>query len=195
MAHNRIRTNMKSVSPLTWTYDLNSPIPPKLTITPSSINSPMRRARGLFSWSALSNLALIYIVISLAAHVQNLRNEVAFVAEEARDLRLYGFTTILTSSPTDTPPFSTGWAEPKSTDIVSSHYDFDSVPQSPSASIHDTPFGNGRIVEEAENGKDGQGERVGRDVVEKQRADGVGTSVGRVVFGRSAWDKWSSHPA
>jgi hypothetical protein len=47
------------------------------------------RARTLLSWSTLLNLFFLWLLLSMGQQVQRLRNEVAFVAEEARDLRLY----------------------------------------------------------------------------------------------------------
>lgn len=48
-------------------------------------------ARRLVSWNTLFHLVLLWVIVSLAQQVQRLRSEVAFVADEARDLRLYGF--------------------------------------------------------------------------------------------------------
>ncbi|GMK57333.1 hypothetical protein CspeluHIS016_0401670 [Cutaneotrichosporon spelunceum] len=68
-----------------------------LVLTQSTSTGVVRkpsRARSvlgsLLSWNTLVNLILLWILGSLAGQVARLRAEVAFVADEARDLRLYG---------------------------------------------------------------------------------------------------------
>lgn len=155
-----------------FTFDLASTTPPILTFTSSEPTSAKvnatRVTRGLLSWSTLINLLLVWILISLAIQVQRLRNEVAFVAEEARDLRLYGLTTPTTTASSNIAS--------SSADIVRTPtIDFDAT----SIWLSDASL------------------PTGKDVTRLQRDGGsdVKTSLGRVVFGRSAWDKWASHPA
>ncbi|BEJ17291.1 hypothetical protein CspHIS471_0606920 [Cutaneotrichosporon sp. HIS471] len=64
------------------------PSPPQVGVVK---RSRTRSALGsLVSWNTLVNLVLLWILGSLASQVARLRAEVAFVADEARDLRLYG---------------------------------------------------------------------------------------------------------
>ena len=59
------------------------------TVPPRSLISRWR-TRTLFSWSTLLNLLLFWLILSMGQQVQRLRNELAFVMEDTRDLRLYG---------------------------------------------------------------------------------------------------------
>jgi len=91
--------------PLTFTYDLASPTPPILSIRKAGPEvSSRHRSRTLFSFSTFLNLFMLWLLVSMGQQVQRLRNEVAFVADEARDLRLYSMG--MTSPAPDDHPTS-----------------------------------------------------------------------------------------
>lgn len=78
-------TNLRHATDRGFIGDLAAPAP---VITFAS--TPKKRlSKRLVSWPMLFNLLLIWVLVSLAQQVQRLRAEVAFVADEARDLRLY----------------------------------------------------------------------------------------------------------
>ncbi|ORX38208.1 hypothetical protein BD324DRAFT_619978 [Kockovaella imperatae] len=58
----------------------------------SETRSSSWRSRTLPSWSTLLNIFFIWLLLSLGQQVQRLRTEVAFVAEETRDLRQFGWS-------------------------------------------------------------------------------------------------------
>jgi hypothetical protein len=86
---------------LSYTFDLSSISLPYISVSdPCSYLTGSGRGRGtkllqsgkiLLSYSTFINIFLLWTIISLGIQVQRLRNEVAFVAEETRDLRYYGF--------------------------------------------------------------------------------------------------------
>ncbi|OXB35752.1 hypothetical protein LQV05_005795 [Cryptococcus neoformans] len=53
--------------------------------------STSSRARTLFSFSTFFNLFMLWLLLSMGSQIQRLRNEVSYVAGEARDLRMYGY--------------------------------------------------------------------------------------------------------
>lgn len=65
------------------------PDPPSTTATTMTTTTSWRTR--IVSWSTLFRLAFVFIIISMAMEVQRLRADVAFFADEARDLRLYAF--------------------------------------------------------------------------------------------------------
>ncbi len=67
-----------------------APEPPTtvVVVKPSRVRAALA---SILSWNMLVNFVLLWILGSLAAQVARLRAEVAFVADETRDLRLYGF--------------------------------------------------------------------------------------------------------
>ncbi|ORY32163.1 hypothetical protein BCR39DRAFT_524423 [Naematelia encephala] len=75
---------------------------PYLRLTDRARSGTSSRWSGLASGSTLVHLFTLWLLVSLAQQVQRLRTEVAFIAEEAHDLRLYGFqqTAVL---PTESP--------------------------------------------------------------------------------------------
>ena len=150
-----------------------SAAPPSLSIEPTpgfSAASPESWARRLFSTRSIINLFLLYLVLSLAQQVQRLRTEVAYVAEEARDLRLYGLTSSVGSVSTYTTT---------ETATTTATFTYGALPT-------DVPFA---VPYPA------KGDRARRDelTIPREVRD-VRTSLGRVVFGQSAWDKWATHP-
>lgn len=102
-----VRGNLKPSdhSPLTFTYDLSTSTPPELSVRQSNPQAGRKtRMRTLFSFSTFLNLFMLWLLISMGQQVQRLRNEVAFVADEARDLRLYGLGNATTPSDTTESP-------------------------------------------------------------------------------------------
>lgn len=83
-----------ALGPITETNP-STPIPPSTPVpqVPGTVERSRVRSflSQLVSWSTLVNLVMLWILGSLAGQVARLRAEVAFVADEARDLRLYGF--------------------------------------------------------------------------------------------------------
>ncbi|WVN86138.1 uncharacterized protein L203_101299 [Cryptococcus depauperatus CBS 7841] len=77
-------------SPTTYYYTLSNPTSIIFSIP---ITSPVTASptRTLFSFSTLFNLFLLWLLLSMGSQMQRLRQEVAFVADEARDLRYHGY--------------------------------------------------------------------------------------------------------
>lgn len=150
------------------------------------------RLPTLFSWSTLFNLFLLWLLLSMGQQVQRLRNEVSFVADETRDLRLYGLhnppgpdrqsgsatspTGSITNIPAvpDAPPPQPE-AEPEDPALLGSIANTASTGYNPSQGAIETGVGTSRT-----------------DVIVDRKADGS-MAIGRVVFG-SHWDHWSHHP-
>lgn len=167
-----VKTNMTVLASGRFQHAFSAP-PPMLSIEPSpafNAASPESWARRLFSTRSIINLFLLYLVISLAQQVQRLRTEVAYVAEEARDLRLYGLTSSVGSVSTYTTT---------ETATTTATFTYGALPTG-------VPF----AVPYPANG-----DRAPRDelTISREVRD-VRTSLGRVVFGRSAWDRWATHP-
>ncbi|KAL7424066.1 hypothetical protein Q5752_001651 [Cryptotrichosporon argae] len=80
-----LRTGMTRTAPSKFTSPLSSPA----TIPLPSGGKARRGAVLVFSWTALYHLALLWLVLSAAQQVQRLRNDVAYVVDDSRDLRLY----------------------------------------------------------------------------------------------------------
>lgn len=144
-----------------------------------------RGGRGtLFSLNTLFNLFILWLVVSLGQQVQRLRSEISFVAEEARDLRMYGFDQNQRHhhhQPQQQHPqkgqgsmVTTATATEQSTD------DGGVVPTI-------LPDGTDlRVLLERLRREESNSKEVGK---------GVESSLGRVVFGRSAWEGWTNNPA
>lgn len=168
---------MTQLTPERFSHALSAPAP-SLVISQKMSKTPGSRslAQRLFSTRTMLNLFIVYLVISLAQQVQRLRNEVAYVAEEARDLRLYGMacsaaaglTSTITTTETATTIATVSFGTITTNGFMSK----------------DQPAGVG-----AESRK-GQGDVV---AIPREVRD-VRTSLGRVVFGPSAWNKWAAHP-
>ncbi|WVQ68559.1 uncharacterized protein L199_006768 [Kwoniella botswanensis] len=82
-------TNMKTLSSSLYTLPLSSPNPPTLSISSSS--SMTSRRKTLLSFSTFMNLFLLWLLLSMGQQLQRIKNEVEFVRDEYRDLRLYGY--------------------------------------------------------------------------------------------------------
>lgn len=132
-------------------------------------------ARRIVSWSTLFNLLLLWVIVSLAQQVQRLRAEVAFVADEARDLRLFGFDRASAPIPTPTAEEKFPWEEDADED----------VPTSIPLQLGTEPTG-------AEPATDTSDPEPGDIAV--QPLDG-NYDIGRVVFGRAGWQQWLQHPS
>jgi hypothetical protein len=142
------------------------------------------RARTLLSWSTLLNLFVLWLLLSMGQQVQRLRNEVAFVAEEARDLRLYALAQQAGSGRSTSPSQNVDSA------IASS-----GITKRSGA----TP-----APQEQDEGEDARITIApdGSSFTERKRGHGGHGSgsmeLGRVVFGRTTWDwdweKWARHP-
>lgn len=140
--------------------------------TTKTVSAPRKSlARRLVSWNTLFHLLLLWIIVSLAQQVQRLRSEVAFVADEARDLRLYGFER---ATPPPPPPSQLS-------DYATDHnWDETPVPAWSESSAKDA----------------GSGQEPHRDLLPEETevveiAPNYG--IGRVVFGRAGW-QWLEHP-
>ncbi|WVQ80027.1 hypothetical protein IAT38_002128 [Cryptococcus sp. DSM 104549] len=81
-----------AASPNSFTYDLSSPHPTITLVPPPIATAPASTSRfpGLFTPFTVWNLILLWILLSVGLNVRKLTGEVAYVREEARDLRLYG---------------------------------------------------------------------------------------------------------
>lgn len=87
-----MQTTLTRSSNDTYSYSLSTPC--SISIQPSSTVSPISttsRARTLFSFSTFFNLFMLWLLLSMGSQIQRLRNEVSYVAGEARDLRIYGY--------------------------------------------------------------------------------------------------------
>lgn len=94
MGASGIAKTASTVEPMIYKYDLSSPPPPVLPFQKIGLqNRGVPRIRTLFSFSTFLNLFMLWLLVSMGQQVQRLRNEVAFVADEARDLRMYGLGT------------------------------------------------------------------------------------------------------
>jgi hypothetical protein len=96
-----------------WTTSLPPPstaIWGDLLASPNHVSDTSKHARiprTLFSFSTFFNILLLWLIISLGQQVQRLRSEISFVAEEAKDLRMYSqnnhHQTPVTPDPTPIP--------------------------------------------------------------------------------------------
>ncbi|WVW85305.1 hypothetical protein I302_107343 [Kwoniella bestiolae CBS 10118] len=84
-----VSSNLKSLSPTLYVHPLSSPTTPRLSI-PSPATTTSRRGT-LLSFSTLMNLFLLWLLLSMGQQLQRIKNEVEFVRDEYRDLRLYGY--------------------------------------------------------------------------------------------------------
>lgn len=170
---------LKSALPPIWSFYLASSHAPTLEVVRKTRLSPLAkvRARTLLSWSTLLNLFFLWLLLSMGQQVQRLRNEVAFVAEEARDLRLYALAQQADSGRSPSPSG-----------------DVDSTIASSGITRR-----SGAISQEQEDGQDARVTIApdGSSFTEQKRGHGS-MELGRVVFGRTTWDwdweKWARHP-
>ncbi|ODN98213.1 hypothetical protein I350_07859 [Cryptococcus amylolentus CBS 6273] len=88
--------SLNALSAATFAYPISTLNPPTITLSPPPSTSTLSSSplRTLFSLSTLYHLFILWLLLSMGSQVQRLRNEVAFVAGEARDLRGgYGWYT------------------------------------------------------------------------------------------------------
>lgn len=189
----QIQTNMaRSASDdHTFTFDLSLPGAPSLSINTTNMSSTVARTRtgGWNSWTTFAFIMLFYLLMSLAQRVQRFRAEVAFVANEIKDIRKYGagdssaLESVLAAAAASAS--AAALAASSSAAAASGSAISASTPASLSyageAAPKDTPW-------------TGRGEVAKRRPAGAGHGGGMNTSLGRVVFGRSAWDKWSAHP-
>lgn len=168
------------------------------------------------------------MIISLGQQVQRLRNEVAFVAEEARDLRHYGFGQVhdekhSQSRGQDAPPrhdkhpmsgsaISTG--EGTGTSLADDKSKVNATSPGPDRSSTVVDLSDTILADHGEDGSSAaqsiretttslaplsQAPIHSDHMASSHRhphapSTHMSTSLGRVVFGSSGWDQWSSHP-
>ena len=184
-----LRTNMVQSNIKSFSHSFSAP-PPFLSISSSAVGGRGQDRswfgmKRFFSTRSIVHLFLLYLFISLAQQVQRLRTEVAYVAEEARDLRLYGLASSAVTSATS---ISTSTYITTETTTTTATVGFSATPT-------DIPIGKDDPTTKRDLG-DGSVQRNKVDMGVPRRGQGgdVRTSLGRVVFGRSAWDKWAGHP-
>ncbi|WVQ77630.1 hypothetical protein IAR50_007318 [Cryptococcus sp. DSM 104548] len=88
--------SLSALSATTFTYPFSTSNPPTIALSPPSSAATLSSSplRTLFSLSTFYHLFILWLLLSMGSQVQRLRNEVAFVAGEARDLRGgYGWYT------------------------------------------------------------------------------------------------------
>ncbi|EIW68326.1 hypothetical protein TREMEDRAFT_74241 [Tremella mesenterica DSM 1558] len=94
------QTNLKYLSSTHYNISLPCPTPPFFTLT----TPKTKKSKTIFSLGTFINIFFLYLLLSMGQQVQRLRNEVTFLSDEARDLRLY--TIELQSRPITPPPSS-----------------------------------------------------------------------------------------
>lgn len=162
-----------------------APRPPAAALRKSRTRSLLS---SIFSWNALINLVLLWILGSLAGQVARLRAEVAFVADEARDLRLYGFDRRAERGG-DWDQGRRGRA-----DRVRGQDDWaDSAVTTPPSAVHTSAPDTASdaadadlidaVLEEQEHAR----RKHGHAVAPRGGSDGAEYGLGRVVFNRWAW--------
>ncbi|WVQ95220.1 hypothetical protein IAU59_002315 [Kwoniella sp. CBS 9459] len=190
-------------SPHAFTYPRSASEAPSITLptvsSPSTSSPSKARSRTLFSFSTLLNLFLIWLVISMGQQIQRLRNEVAFVVDETRDLRMYG----LIQTPTEPP---TAAANDKAESCIG--VDSSSVtaqpdvghPSSTPLSTHGEPQieHDSALLSAAPSRKStgaGREDPKRPDEVVPREEKKANFPLGRVVWGvERGWERWISHP-
>ncbi|WWC90409.1 uncharacterized protein L201_005344 [Kwoniella dendrophila CBS 6074] len=188
----RIQTNMKSISPTKYTYPLapssTSPnvSPPKLSIPPWTNNTNMifSKKKGLLSFSSLFNLILIWLLLSMGQQLQRIKNELNFVKDEYKDLRLYGLPNdqhnLQNLVKDDNLPILTTTIATTTTTVT----------QIQTETIIPTTkedYSQNNHPDKPETKTDGY-----RDLIVKHQERPY--PLGRVVWGNKGWNKWLSHP-
>ena len=107
----KLATNMRRIDDRAYETDLSSPQTAYIEQSRAKAQSAPTRYYTLFSWTALINFFFLWLLVSMAQQIHRLRDEVAFVKDETRDMRLYSLahadatrtTAWMTeSSPTET---------------------------------------------------------------------------------------------
>ncbi|WRT68697.1 uncharacterized protein IL334_005677 [Kwoniella shivajii] len=164
-----IVTNLTSISSTTFTYPLSSSQP---TFTLLPISSTTKKKKTLLSLSTLINLFMIWLLLSMGQQIQRLRNDIEFVKDEYKDLRLYGIPqSIITATTTTT--------------ITEEVF----IPSSTTTTM-ENPTGAPEPNLQQDLTKVENKENIGLVIDEKNYP------LGRVVFGNMGqeWEKWLTHP-
>lgn len=197
---------------MTFTGSLNPA--PSIMFTPPSVGAvvpdskvvekvvstppPKTRWRRIVSFSTLFNLFLVYVLVSLAQEVQKLRSEVQFIADEQRDLRLYGGYDRANSR---------GWVERQTTERWE-----DSAVRSEQQAKPQPPPRNEDEQDPNVRNNPGQGttepkpERTPVNSENAHQTQSAGShsvvsatnpnyGLGRVVVKRMGWMDWIDHPS
>ncbi|KAK8854518.1 hypothetical protein IAR55_003257 [Kwoniella newhampshirensis] len=175
--------------PNVYTYNLATSTPITLKVLPASTSSfnavrQERRERGrrLFSFSTFLNLLLLWMLVSMFQQIQRLRNEVAFVVDETRDLRLYGFG--------DDHSHVKAFDVPHA-DRSSGQRQDENVRTKQDSAIGDVGPSIAKDLLKLASGATGTRSADGSLVESHQPKD---HALGRVVFGQGGWQKWTIHP-
>lgn len=153
------------------------------------------RWRRIVSFTTLFNLFLVYVLVSLAQEVQKLRSEVQFIADEQRDLRVYGFERAN----------SRGWVERETTE----RWDESAVRPGQQPKGEEMPRNekDPRDRGHADQGTTAEPSpdptRVNPEATQQTQSAGTHSVVsktnpnyglGRVVVKRTSWKDWVNHP-
>ncbi|WOO77106.1 uncharacterized protein LOC62_01G000693 [Vanrija pseudolonga] len=164
------------------------PSAPSTTTTTTTATTTWRSR--IVSWSMLFKLIIFFFMISTAMEVQRLRADLAFFADEARDLRLYGFPRAAdadTDNPTGT--FRDIWEEPGGVPEPPI-WDKVLIPVRP-----DPPIGTANVESPAASPSPAQPSPVLQEssttIVPPATASPY--PMARVV--KATWGAWSKHPA
>lgn len=156
---------------------------------------PKSRWRRIVSFTTLFNLLLVYVLVSLAQEVQKLRSEVQFIADEQRDLRVYGFERAN----------SRGWVERETTE----RWDESAVRPGQQPNGEEVPRNeeDPRDRGQADQGTTAESSpdptRVNSEATQQNQSAGTHSVVsatnpnyglGRVVVKRTSWKDWINHP-
>lgn len=149
--------------------------------------------RTLFSAQTALMMFLLYVLISLGLQVQRLQGQVAFVVDEARDLRLYGMGRADQNGDRSWDA-STAGAENQRDNRATAREDV--IVRSGSVEdAHIEPDGT-----LSEKWREWEKATMTPPVVttthdmERKDAPVSEMGLGRVVWSRSAWERWASHP-
>lgn len=92
----QIRTNLTQTSPLTYSATLPPSSPLRVDLLPHTQTThrphpikPSSNIWGIWSWSTLINIVMLYLLLSLGQQLQRLHSQVAFISEENTDLRAH----------------------------------------------------------------------------------------------------------
>lgn len=174
------KNSVKRISSTSFSYAMDTR--PEVALVDRNSTSILKRARRftLFSWPMLLNLFMLWLLLSLGQRVQRLRSEVAFVAEEARDLRMYAIERADQSRRT---PLSTEQNYPA---------EVSADPPSHPVTVREE---DGRPTTPAPGGSDPTDTPLDHSsaLIEVRRPGEV-NALGRVVFGAHHWEQWVHHP-
>ncbi|WVF67645.1 hypothetical protein IAT40_002404 [Kwoniella sp. CBS 6097] len=171
---------------------------------PSPSTKSSSKSRTLFSFSTLFNLFLIWLVISMGQQIQRLRNEVAFVVDETRDLRMYGLAQTQTYSTETSVPTAFNDQDARGSIVDVGHFAVTTKSGLSRADSATAPNLNGPQIErDSTSFPASTGNPFGEDHESAMRNDEVVVQenkkisfpLGRVVWGvERGWERWISHP-